>query len=64
MDVDDEKQTANHYLRQCLNHFNNVIISQENSGFRQEAFLRVSMYEAARGCSLLESDAASSPAAV
>jgi hypothetical protein len=26
MDVDDEKQTANHYLRQCLNRFNKVII--------------------------------------
>ena len=60
-DVGDEKKTANHYLKQCLNHFNNMIRSQENSGFREEALLRLSMYEQATGHSLLESDASSSP---
>jgi hypothetical protein len=32
-DVGDKKRTANYYLRQCLNYFNTMIKSQENSGF-------------------------------
>jgi hypothetical protein len=42
-DVGEEKKTANFYLRQCLNHFNSMIRSQENSGFR-EVSPRISLH--------------------